>query len=596
MEAKAKRKIEDGAEYDALFPQASLRERTVKKGATVTDTVNFIPKVVRQTLWQTEKIADKLKGESLYETCRNIWEFVYHHIAYEKDDTGTEQIRSPARAWHDRFRGVDCDCYTTFISSILTNLKIPHVLRITKYRKDYYQHIYPIVPTVKGNYITLDCVVDRFDTEEPYSEKEDTEMDLQYLDGLAETNTSPLPKTVDAWDLFGTEMLLEEGLGKKSRSEKKEQHQQKKEQRKENHEQKKEHRQEKKAEHKTQHQQKKEAKHKDGHKPKLKDKLKKVMHVANRINPATVALRNGVLAAMKLNEFKIAQRLKWSYLSEEQARAKGMDMEKYKKLVAVRVKLEGIFFGAGGKPENLKSAILTGKGNKNHEVSGLLGYIPKYIPQGVDRRSSLKTILGQELWHSENMEGTEEIEGLGDLGVVGTAATLTVASGVLAAISALLKSIGNIFPNKGKGSDDFENTAKDDQAAEDAGKNLNTQKDIADMMDNGKSDDGGEGKPDSGTNTGGDGSAEGKSEDADNSGSGSLWNKHKKWLKPTLAIGGGLGLAITGYKLLTGAKAPAKPPLLPSPSPAPLSGLKSRKKGKRKAGKKTSKKTPIALL
>src|SRR5665213_1531043 len=181
MEALTHRKVKDGSAYEKFFPSANLKDETVKKGASVTDTVKFIPKVVRKTLSQTEGIAKMLRGNTQGETCKNIWDFVYSHIKYNKDEEGKEQIRSPARTWHDRNRGVDCDCYTVFISSILTNLKIPHSLRIAKYRKDYFQHIYPIVHKPNGKYITIDCVVDYFNYEEPFTEKKDTKMDLQYL-------------------------------------------------------------------------------------------------------------------------------------------------------------------------------------------------------------------------------------------------------------------------------------------------------------------------------------------------------------------------------------------------------------------------------
>ena len=60
MEAKANRKIRSGTEYEHLFPAANLHDETVKKGATVSDTVKFIPKVVRETLPQTKKISKVL--------------------------------------------------------------------------------------------------------------------------------------------------------------------------------------------------------------------------------------------------------------------------------------------------------------------------------------------------------------------------------------------------------------------------------------------------------------------------------------------------------------------------------------------------------
>ncbi|MBP2831249.1 hypothetical protein J8281_03530 [Aquimarina sp. U1-2] len=64
---------------------------------------------------------------------------------------------------------MDCDCYTVFISSILTNLGIPHEVRITKYNgKSHFQHIYPVVPDGE-THIAIDCVADAFNYEVPYS-------------------------------------------------------------------------------------------------------------------------------------------------------------------------------------------------------------------------------------------------------------------------------------------------------------------------------------------------------------------------------------------------------------------------------------------
>src|SRR5215213_763523 len=118
MEARKKRNIRPGNEFDNLFPKSEGTNKTMRRNADVSDTVAFIPKVVHETLNQTEAISRKLKASNVYETCSRIWHFVYQHINYKKDQEGYEQIRSPARAWKDRFSGVDCDCYSTFISSI----------------------------------------------------------------------------------------------------------------------------------------------------------------------------------------------------------------------------------------------------------------------------------------------------------------------------------------------------------------------------------------------------------------------------------------------------------------------------------------------
>lgn len=462
MEARKKRNIKSGLQYDHLFPKANVDTNTVMKNAGVGDTVAFIPKVVNKTLDHTKGIAAILKGNNDYETCRNIWHFVYNHIAYRKDRDGYEQIRSPARSWHDRKAGVDCDCYSTFISSILTNLGIGHKLRITKYHRDYFQHIYPIAELQNKRQVVIDCVTDKFDYEVPFSEKKDYPMDLQYLNGLDGLGYS------DGY-MDGTGGMEE--LGKLFK---------------------------KKAKNKGGSSGGGKKKKKGGgifkkignavkkagqgvKKAVKKVNLKKVLNVVNKFNPATVALRNGVLASMKLNVGNVAKRLRWSYITPEQARAKKMDMGKWQKLVDARIKLEKIFYGAGGKPENMKKAILNGKGNKNHEVHGLDGFgalydhktrrfhhpmsannrmhrihpmHPHHPVNSLNKHMPLRAVIGDEMFHSENPVGT-----LGELGEPVSMAMIAAASGVIAAIASTLKKIGDIFGGKGKGSEDFDENA-----------------------------------------------------------------------------------------------------------------------------------------
>lgn len=573
MERREQIKVKSGDQYDYLFPRAMLGTVTKKKGATVADTIRFIPQVVQDTLFHTEKIAALLKRKTLYDTCKAIWHFVYDHIAYKKDEDGKEQIRSPARAWHDRGnnQGVDCDCYTVFISSILSSLKIRHVLRITKYKEDHFQHIYPIVPLADGSYITIDCVVRNFNYEEPYSEKKDTPMDLEYLNGI---NDSIANKTTDEIDLMGIyddqEAMSElgklfqrkatpgapkkVGLFKQKPPE--------------------------------------TANAKKGlFKGKLKAVVKQGLHITNRLNPATALLRAGILASAKLNVLKIAQRIKYAYLSDAEAQKRGIDMAKFAQLKKIKEKLETIFYGAGGKPENLKQAILTGKGNKDHDVKGL-GYMPEPMA-GMNEYTPVSSLLGSAVYEDE-LSGV--ISGLGELGVV-TATALTSASGVVGAIAGLLKSIGNIFTKKDKASKDFEEgTEGEGTSATEAGEG---------GAESGGSSDGGEAtnkpalkKASAGQEDGASSeSAESSGENADGSSGAdksSFWEKNKKWIKP-VGIGlGTLGLLYAGYRIVTGSKKPHAKPA--------LSGIPKSKKHKKKGGKKTKlksrkhKKEAVALL
>ena len=632
MEAIRKRNIRSGNEWDHLFAKSENDIATIRKDANVHHTVEFIPKVVQSTLDQTKHISKLLKAHSTYETCRNIWNFVYGHINYRKDEDGFEQIRSPSRAWHDRKRGVDCDCYTVFISSILTNLSIPHRLRITKYHRDYFQHIYPVVP-FNGRTITIDCVTDKFDYEVPFSEKKDYPMELQYLNGFDGDDMAELGSLIKkAMAKSKTPLALKKkvlpaappkpvtaqkpaqgGLLKKIKD--------------------------------------KIAANPEAFKtalktapvvtppePKKKKKgiLKKVLNVVNKVNPATLLLRNGLLAAMKLNVKNVAARLRWSYLSPAQVAAKGIDPARFQKLVATRQKLEKIFYGAGGKESNLKKAILGGKGNKDKAVNGLgmlpmhqwAGYMSEYTP--------LEQLLGPEIYYSENVEGMEGFQGFGQLGEPVTLASVGAAMGVIAGIVAALKQIGDIFKKKQPGSEDFDESKTD--APENsvnvpapasippiatnpilpppsAGANMQTEIPQANIfspqnvtvksndnlpviVDNSQPNEADSNMEETSFPTVSNNSTQNfPTTTADNTFNPTpqketFWDKNKKWLKP-VAIGvGGITLVAIGYKMLHTDKAPGK-----APANHQLSGLpRKRKKGKKKTKHKHSKKKAIALI
>lgn len=409
MEALVAWKLKDGRKYDQYFPKPSGRRIVIEKNADLGHTMRFIPEAVKATLSDTQAVSHAiLKGRSLRETCRNIWYFIKEHVAYQRDQDGKEEIRRPSRLWWDKIG--DCDCFTVFISSVLTNLKIRHLLRVTQYDPSRgFQHIYPIVPIPGSNdYYTVDCVVNRFDYEEPYDLYKDQNMELHFLDGTPGTDLEE--PNIDASDLFGGS-----DLGKLKILQKVKQGVQKA----------------------------KEKVHNVA--VKVGTGVQKGLHVINRVNPATVLLRTGVLASMKLNMFGVAEKLRYAYLSDAQAEKQGIDMTKFPKLKNVRVKLEKIFYDAGGKPENLRDAILTGKGNRVNPVSlNGLGY----VAAGYNQTSPLSKILGSSIYTSEITAN----DSLGELGDPATASALAASSGAMGIIAGLLKAIGNLFKkmnNKG---------------------------------------------------------------------------------------------------------------------------------------------------
>jgi len=366
-EAVTKRQIRPKAEIAHLLIDPPGEDTLVKRNADVEDTLALMAREIPQTLHHTKKIANHLKGKTLYETCKNIWRFVYAYVDYKKDEKGKEQVKSPARTLKDQ--AGDCDDMTGLISSTLLNLKIKHALRRAKYwwSKDEFKHVYVIVPTdEQGNYITIDCVPDKFNYEEPTTEVIDTIMDLYYLNGIENPS-------VDWDDLQGG------NLGKLELF------------------------------------------------SKIGKVIKTGLNAINKINPATALLRVGVLGSMKLNIMGVAEKLRYAYLSEEEAKRRGFDPGKFQKLKKIREKMEGIFYGAGGKPENLKEAILTGKGNANKEVGGFES----------NYNTPIRELIGERVYNDE----TNSLQGLGE---PVTGAALAAASTIMASISALLKAIGDL--------------------------------------------------------------------------------------------------------------------------------------------------------
>lgn len=353
---------------------------------------------------------------------------------------------------------------------------------------------------------------------------------------------------------------------------------------------------------------------------KFKKFAKKALNIANKANPATALLRAGILASMKLNIMKVAQRLKWAYLSEDEARAKGADMSRFTRLKKVLYKIEQIFYTAGGNPTNLRKSIISGRGNRHHEVSGF-GNIGGYDTEmlGINEYSPLPTVL-EGVYQDEFVNGLEGTEGLGS--AVATGAAITAATTVMTAIAALLKSVGNVFPGKKKNPDFKEdggntgdggstNESSDNGSSSNDEPSVNTNSNSGNSNSENNSSNNNSASENSSppattnnetsmrkTNTsetpeneGTNGSAN-KGTDANDkeeepkTGIKAFWENNKKWIKP---VGVGLGIASL---LFAGYKAWSKNKNDKSTTPktqAALNGVRKKrraKKGKQKTGRK----------
>jgi hypothetical protein len=185
--ASGRRNIKTGTAYNKYFNLGALKgtDPVVSQSGSVFDTLKHMDRIVRSTTNQTKAIASHLYSPDVKTFASKIWHFIYNHIQYKKDSILAEEIREPARTWKDRRTGVDCDCYSVFISSILTNKGIPHSFRMAGYGGDY-QHVYVVIPQPGGE-IIIDPVVDRFNYQKPITKKYDyTMLPIKQLNGVTD--------------------------------------------------------------------------------------------------------------------------------------------------------------------------------------------------------------------------------------------------------------------------------------------------------------------------------------------------------------------------------------------------------------------------
>ncbi|MFN7703297.1 MAG: hypothetical protein ACK5OS_01645 [Chryseotalea sp.] len=473
--ATGRRNIRPGKAYDTLYARHELLGTNPIIGgdhSTTYDTLNHMAHIVRTTLIDTKKVAPTLQGKTLRETLRNCWEHVYNHFQYKIDATGIEQIRRPSRSWLDRKEGIDCDCMSVVLSSLLHHLKINHAFRKAEYKPEVgWQHVYVVVPkenvsitlfegerkTDRNQYYVLDTVVDQFDYEVPYLKKFDKPMKIQYLngadilgysggvsrnlameqllagygtefdaldalDGLSGVDenvvlsaflnglkqhlintrqilainphlTSGLydaqafAKRLDALiEAFDTPHKLGNVLGELVKLEE--------------HEQlqgfqhlgflKKVRNAVKKAANKVASATKKVAN-------KVGEGLKKIGKAIVRYNPATIAIRNGLILAMKINLFRLAEKIGYGYWTEQEAQSKGLELNEWKKNRDVLEKVRKIHKGMGGKLSKLDSAIKQGwnKGVKKHNLVHGLG--KAFIGRNVAQQKALLAVKQRQL-------------------------------------------------------------------------------------------------------------------------------------------------------------------------------------------------------
>lgn len=127
--------------YDYFFEEPEAGSTFA--GFGLRDTKKLIRDYCRKYWRDCAKIAQHLKGDTLLQSCFNLWHWMRMNIRYEYDREGREEVRSPRRVWADRKHGVDCDCLSVFAWCVLKCMGYNPAFELVAFRnKPDFSHIF----------------------------------------------------------------------------------------------------------------------------------------------------------------------------------------------------------------------------------------------------------------------------------------------------------------------------------------------------------------------------------------------------------------------------------------------------------------------
>lgn len=155
---------------------------------------------------QAKNIAHLFDAGDVYNTCRNIWNFLKYEVPYKVEPSSKQTAKTLNRIINDAKynRGKnDCKHYSSTAAAILDCLQIPYVYRFAGYSKysNLPTHVY-VVAKDGGKEVIIDAVINSFDTEKPYQVKIDKKMALYKLSGVDEIGDAEIGGILDKTKKF----------------------------------------------------------------------------------------------------------------------------------------------------------------------------------------------------------------------------------------------------------------------------------------------------------------------------------------------------------------------------------------------------------
>jgi len=157
--------------YKRLAPATNTNKLSIVNQST-NDIINQVLSQHIVNSKEAKKIAHLFNGKNLYETCKNIWNFLKYEVPYKVEPSDKQTTKTLSRMLFDASNGSGNDCkhYAGFTGAILDALGYKNwSYRFAGYSKyiTVPTHVYCVANDGDGN-IYIDAVINGFDLEKPY--------------------------------------------------------------------------------------------------------------------------------------------------------------------------------------------------------------------------------------------------------------------------------------------------------------------------------------------------------------------------------------------------------------------------------------------
>jgi len=165
-----------------VIGQPNNRATMVVKMHNTSDIITQMQNAHYENSAYAKKIANRFKGATNKQTCRNIFNWIKQNIDYRVEPATLQTTKTLQRLVSDGYG--DCKHYSGFFAAILSALNIKNNYRFASYNSNTTPtHVYVVAYDEQNKPIVCDAVLNKFNTEKKFTHKLDKSM-LMQLSGI----------------------------------------------------------------------------------------------------------------------------------------------------------------------------------------------------------------------------------------------------------------------------------------------------------------------------------------------------------------------------------------------------------------------------